>query len=316
MKVAALDLGSNTFLCLIADVENQLIKKIYSDEVEIVRLGQGLTANKSFHPDALLRADHCLQKFAQEIKKHNPDQILAMATSAARDANNREELFAIAKKYQIPLEIIPGDQEAMITYLGATSGLEQKNKNLMVLDIGGGSTEFIFGHSNQIIKGKSFDIGCVRLTEKFILQQPTPPEQIDHVFKQIDIVLEQAKKEQPADYEVDEMIAVAGTPTSIAAAELGVFDVKKIEGYQLTQENLTSWLKKLTQASVQQKIQMGIPAGRADVILVGVIILLKTLIQFKKQSLTVSTRGVRYGVALEMDRRSHCHNNTNSNTKS
>lgn len=302
MKVAALDLGSNTFLCLIAEVDSGRVQKIYSDSVEVVRLGQGLEESKSFHPDALARADACLNKFSKIIKEQQPSRILAMATSAARDAKNRNALFELGKKHNIPIEIIPGEQEALITYQGATSAVVG-NKNTLVIDIGGGSTEFIFGTGAQLIAGESYDIGCVRLTERFISQQPTSDVEIDSATKFIRSYLEKAKAVAPTNFKIEEVLAVAGTPTALVAAELGIFDVEKIDGFQLTEEKLTDWLIKLTKASVTEKINMGIAAGRADVILIGVITLLESLKAFQQHSMTVSTRGVRYGVALEVARR-------------
>lgn len=303
MKFASLDLGSNTFLCLISEIENQKIIKVISDQVEVVRLGQGLSSAKKFHPDALIRAKNTLEKFKKVIDQEKPDAILAMATSAARDAENKEELFKICKDLNIPLEIIPGAQEAEITYRGSISGATS-NKTRLVLDIGGGSTEFIFGQGDIISAGQSLNIGCVRLTEKFILQQPTPFEQIqslqNFVQKEIASIIHLSKTP------VQEILAVAGTPTTIAAVELGGFDAKKIDGYILTLENLNTWLKKLTPMSVDEKLTVGFPQGRADVILVGIVILIETLRAFNLNQITVSTRGVRYGVALELAKRFNC----------
>lgn len=303
MKVAALDLGSNTFLCLIAEAEKGTIKNIIHDQVEMVRLGQGLSANKRFHPEALERADRALAQFSQIIAEHQPEKILAMATSAARDAENKEDLFALGRKHGIPIEIIPGAQEAEITYQGATSGLEDLGQDLMVLDIGGGSTEFIFGRGRQLISGKSLDIGCVRLTEKFIQAQPTPAEQIKAVQDYVSLELEKINSIIPSDFKLKQIVAVAGTPTTLAAADIGEFIPSKIDGFVFTKETLEQWLNKLAGASVEEKVTFGIPRGRADVILIGVIILIRTLEKLGQDQLTVSTRGVRYGVALEMARR-------------
>ena len=300
MKVAALDLGSNTFLCLIAEVENSQITKIYHDSVESVRLGQELSKNKKFHSEALLRADKCLQEFSKIIKQHQPEHVLAMATSAARDAENKEQLFAIAEKYNIPLEVIPGDKEASITYKGAVSAQGSEPTQRMVIDIGGGSTEFIFGHGLQLLVGKSLDIGCVRLTEKFISTQPTSNDEIEKVSSYIQLALQEVIKLKPANFKVEQILAVAGTPTAIAAAEMGGFVAEKIDGYKLTEKSLNTWLSKLQGATIEEKIKMGLPAGRADVIIIGVITLLQTLKAFDLSDIIVSTRGVRYGVALEI----------------
>ena len=284
-------------------MEGAAITRIYADETEIVRLGQQLEATKRLHPDALQRADACLEKYSRLIMEHKPQKILAMATSAARDAENQDALFAIAAKHGIPLEIIPGDKEAAITYQGAVSGLSDENKNLLVLDIGGGSTEFIFGHDKVLLSGKSFDIGCVRLTERFFTSQPTSVKEVLAATAYIDSQLQAALELTPKDFKLDQIIAVAGTPTSLVVAELGVFDPALIDGFALDRAKLNDWFFRLSKATVDEKINIGIPKGRADVILVGVIILLRALNLFGLQQITVSTRGVRYGVALEAARR-------------
>lgn len=308
MKIAALDLGSNTFLCLIAEVEKnqqgQLqITKIYSDEVQVVRLGQELEKNRKFHPDALRRADECLKKFSQTIEQHQPEKVLAMATSASRDAENKDELFKLGLKHNIPIEIIPGDREASITYQGAISGLENTQQNFLIVDIGGGSTEFIFGRGSEILAGESYNIGCVRMTEKFITSQPTSDSECFQVTEFIQDYLLKAKALMPKDFKLHHILAVAGTPTTLAAVEIGRFEASAIDGYVFTDEKLNQWLQKLKSASLEEKLKMGIPAGRADVILIGVITLLQTLKTFGFQQMKVSTRGVRYGVALELAHR-------------
>ena len=299
MKVAALDLGSNTFLCLICEVNHGKIEKIYSDEVQVVRLGQGLAASKKFHPDALARAQKTLAEFAQTMAKHKPEKVLAMATSAARDAENKEELFKICRDLNIPLEIISGDQEAQVTYSGSVSGMKSSDTKTLVVDIGGGSTEFIVGLGSKLLSGHSQNIGCVRLTEKFIPSQPTSLADIENCKNEILKVVRESKLKLNLD--IDQILAVAGTPTALVTAEIGGFDAFKIDGYKLTKEKLSEWLSKLARATVEEKQNMGIPVGRADVILVGVLILLATLEVFCKDEMIVSTRGVRYGVAIFME---------------
>lgn len=304
MKVAALDLGSNTFLCLIAEVENGRIQKIYSDISDVVRLGQGLNQSKKFHQEALQRADLSLARMRTEIEKQQPEKILAMATSAARDAENQQELFSLGKKHGIPIEIIAGEQEALITYQGAVSGLNGTTENTLVIDIGGGSTEYIFGRGERLICGQSFDIGAVRLTEKFITSYPVSDAELLSARQYVDRFVEEAMALKPADFMLQQLVAVAGTPTALAAAEIGYFDAAAIDGYKLTEDRLESWLHRFQSSTVEQIINMGIPAGRADVILMGGLILLQTLRKFKTSELRVSTRGVRFGVALELARRS------------
>lgn len=303
MRVAALDLGTNSFLCLVAEVESGEIKKIISDQVQIVRLGQDVNKTKRFHPEALQRAESCLKEFRKTIDLHQPDKILAMATSAARDVSNSGELFEIGTRLGIPIEVIPGGREAEISFHGSVSGFPRNSTKRAVIDIGGGSTEIIAGTFKEILGGFSVDIGALRLTEMFFPSQPPSSTQIleleTHARTKLQPLFETIEKIQ-----VQELVAVAGTPTELVAAKLGVFDSQKIDGYQLTVQALDQWVGQLSQKTAQQRVdELGISPGRADIILAGTLILRLILQSLRFSSVTVSTRGVRFGVALELEKR-------------
>lgn len=303
MKVAALDLGTNSFLCLIAEVEGGEIKKIISDQVQIVRLGQDVNKTQRFHPEALQRARQCLATFRKTIDEHKPERILAMATSAARDVSNSDELFQIGRDLQIPIEIIPGEKEAEITFKGSISGFPKDSKRRAVIDIGGGSTEIIAGTHEQILGGESVNIGGVRLTERFFPNQPPNQEQVQqfqaHVDEKLKPLLQLIRQ-----FQVEELVAVAGTPTELAAAALGGFDPTRIDGFQFTQTSLSEWISKFMKTtSMERTEKLGISSGRADIILAGSLILRSIVDGLGKEAVTVSTRGVRYGVALELAKR-------------
>lgn len=306
MKVAALDLGTNTFLCLIAEGDQTGITKVHKDLVEVVRLGQDVDKTGELHPEALARAKKCLTEFKKEIDKHNVDKILAMATSAARDAKNGQELFDIGKELGIPIQVIPGEDEARISYAGATGGIIDNTVTNLVLDVGGGSTEFIVGHGEKILFGESLNIGGVRLTEKFVTTQPIAKNEVeklnDYINEQVQKILPEIKKCNP-----DQILAVAGTPTSIVAIEVGGFDEKKVDGYFLTKERLKFWVTEFSQTSVEEKRTKYQLGGRADIIFAGASILLKVVEALNMDGLRVSTKGVRYGVALEMLRSNGSH---------
>lgn len=303
MKVAALDLGTNSFLCLIAEVQNGEIQKIYSDQVQIVRLGQDVNKTKKFHPEAIQRAKSCLENFKKSIDQQKPEKILAMATSAARDVTNSDELFRIGEALNIPIEIIPGNREAEISFRGSVSGFPQDDRRRAVVDIGGGSTEIIAGDSHQILGGYSVDIGALRLTEMFFPSQPPTKQQIQHLkefaSEKLKLLCQTIKA-----LSVHEIIAVAGTPTELAAATLGGFDAQKIDGHKFTRAALQDWVHKFeTSTSDERVTKYGISRGRADTIMAGTLILELILEQLSVPDLTVSTRGVRYGVALELEKR-------------
>lgn len=303
MKVAALDLGSNSFLCLIVEGDKSGIKKVLSDQVKVVRLGQGVDKTGSFHPEALRRAKECLRVFKKEIDRHHVDRVLAMATSAARDAKNSEELFKIGEDLGIPVEIIPGSDEARITFAGSTEGRLQGETNVIVIDVGGGSTEFIVGNRSKLHFSKSLNIGCVRMTEKFITTQPMTQIERRAVENSVDEALETILPDIQK-YSAQDILAVAGTPSAIAAAEIGKFDADKVHGFVLDRDVLKKWCDILANTTVQEKIDTyKIEAGRADVLFVGATILQRFLLKLQKPSMQVSIKGVRYGVALEALRR-------------
>lgn len=180
MKVAALDLGSNTFLLLIAEVENGKIVRVYHDECQVTRLAQGVDASREFHSEALARAKKCLDDYGKTIRQHRPARLLAVATSAARDAKNKDEFFNIAHEAGIPVKVISGVLEARLTFRGAVDDLVA-DRRCRVVDIGGGSTEYIVGGGEHQPIGQSLDMGCVRLTEKFISTHPVPEEELGNM---------------------------------------------------------------------------------------------------------------------------------------
>lgn len=304
MKVAALDLGTNTFLCLIADVESGAVSKIYADEVRVVRLGQDVNQTHRFHPEALIRARQALTEFAELIKTHQPQKVLAMATSAARDVSNAEELFMIGRELKIPIQIIPGEREAEITYAGAVSGSADSRRRL-VIDVGGGSTELIVGTGSRLVAGESLNLGCVRLTEQFQLRTPVGDEKIEQVRAWIQNEMQPtlANLKSKIGDSLEEVLAVAGTPTELARVEIGAFIPEKIDGFLLTQSKLKNWIQIFKTHTKDEIIQkFSVHPGRADVILIGALLLLECLRATSMDAMKVSTRGVRYGVALEMVR--------------
>lgn len=299
MKVAALDLGSNTSLLLIAEVEAGKITQVYHDECRLTRLGQGVDEKREFHPEALARAEECLRHYGEVIGKHKPERVMAVATSAARDVKNREDLFTIAAKYSIPLKVISGDMEASVTFKGALSNLVS-SQECRVIDVGGGSTEIICGTGEGRLVGQSLDLGCVRLTEQFISQQPIAENEIFQMRESVQAQLGSLKPEIKSSK--GPLVAVAGTPTTLAAVILGVeFDAEKIHGFEISLEALEQWLTQLAAMTLAERSKLpGMEPLRADVIVTGLVILGEVTRYLGGSSFLVSTRGVRYGLAQEL----------------
>ncbi len=299
MRVAALDLGTNTFLCLLAEGDQHGISKIYKDLVEVVRLGQGVDKHKVFHPYALSRARSCLSKFKKDIEEFKPNKILAVATSAARDVSNCDELFKIGHENNIPIEIIEGEKEAQISFQGAITGFNFKNKNVAVIDIGGGSTEIMGGQDGHIQFAQSLNIGGVRMTEKFVTQQPISNLEKSHMIQFVQKQLETFESETKL-MSSEVLIAVAGTPTTLAALELGAFDLNKIDGFEFDMAQLEKWQNIFATTSIEEKKEKYNLGGRADIIFAGTTILIETMKKFNFSKVMISTKGVRYGVALQL----------------
>ncbi len=297
MRVAALDMGSNTTLLLIADVDkNGQVLKVLHDEAQVTRMGQGVHQNRVLAPDALMRLESCLKDYSQTIQKYHVDSVRAVATSAARDVKNRDSLFELGKKYGIAIEVVSGDVEAKLTYSGALSD-RQDTSGILVIDVGGGSTEIIASH-NDVISGYSVDVGSVRLTELLLPEHPVSRKNLEELDRYVKN--EFAKAPLPRG-PFKEVVAVAGTPTTLAALEQRCeFSTERIHGFKLTGAMLEGWLSRLAKLSIADREALpGMEPKRADVLVAGTAILKLALEYSKLNEMTVSTRGVRFGIAAQ-----------------
>ena len=163
-RVAAIDCGTNSIRLLIADISGGNFKEIVR-QMQVVRLGQGVDVNKAFHPDAIARTLSAVEQYAQQIRNNNVEKIRFCATSASRDATNRDLFIdGVRDILGVEVEVIPGEEEAALSFAGATKELMQSDAPFLVVDIGGGSTEFVIG-STKVEFAKSVNIGCVRMSE-------------------------------------------------------------------------------------------------------------------------------------------------------
>ena len=296
MKVAALDLGSNTSLLLIADVSPEGTLTVLSDETTVTKMGQGVHANRRFHPEALERMRACLTDYSAKIKAAGCEKVIAVATSAARDVSNGDELLKMGRDLGIPIHIISGDREAQLTFRGALSG-RQEMKGCAVVDVGGGSTEIIF-QTTEGPKGKSIDVGSVRLTELLVTKQPLDGAGLHAISEYVRQAFDKAGFEPGP---ISELVAVAGTPTTLAALDQRrAFSDELVNGYKLSVETIEAWARKLAAMTIEEREALpGMQPKRSDVIVTGSLILAGAIRALKQWQVTVSTRGVRYGVALE-----------------
>lgn len=295
-RVGAIDIGTNSFLCLIADVESGKIVKTISDQVQIVRLGEGVHKNREFTAGALERTRECFKQFRILLDQHNVTRVQGVATSAARDVKNGQELFNLGNEFDIPINVIAGSKEAELTYKGVLTNPKFQD-DIVVIDVGGGSTEITFQDQNKKIQGQSLDIGAVRLTEMFISSNPVRPDELNN--------LRYYAREKVAAFSQiknKKLVGVAGTPTTIAALEQRIdYTQESIEGYVLSVKTLEGWVQKLAAMPIKERsLLKGLEPKRADIIVAGATILHETARVLGGLELTVSTRGVRYGLAAEL----------------
>ena len=220
MRVAAIDCGTNSLRLLIADIEENSLREVYRD-MRIVRLGQGVDRNKAFAPEAIERTLVATQEYFDQIRTKGVERIRFCATSATRDASNRDLFIdGVRDILGISPEVIPGVEEAALSFLGATKELGQELAPFLVVDIGGGSTEFVLGE-RQVLAARSVNIGCVRMSERHLTSQPPTILQLEAAIADIDAAILEAGSR--VNFETAQtLIAVAGTATTVAAAALGL----------------------------------------------------------------------------------------------
>ncbi|MGI9171264.1 MAG: exopolyphosphatase [Candidatus Nanopelagicus sp.] len=300
-RVAAIDCGTNSIRLLIADITNGNFKEVLRT-MEIVRLGQGVDQNKAFHPEAIARTLAAVEKFSDFIKSKGVEKVRFCATSATRDASNRE-LFTdgVKKILGVDVEVIPGEEEASLSFIGATKELSKNDGPFLVVDIGGGSTEFVFGNES-VDSAKSVNIGCVRMSERHLIDQPPSMSQISQAIIDIDIAIAQAAAVVPIS-EAKTLIAVAGTATTVAAAAL------KLEQY----DRYTIHLSRISATSVHQVAglfqsmnrdqiaSLGyMHPGRVDVITSGALILSRIMAATGASEFVASESDILDGIAWSL----------------
>ncbi len=222
MRVAAIDCGTNSLRLLIADVDGYNFREVHRD-MRVVRLGQGVDKNKAFAPEAIERTLAVTAEYAALLRSKGVEKIRFCATSATRDATNRDLFIdGVRDILGIAPEVIPGSEEAALSFLGATKELGQELSPFLVVDIGGGSTEFVLGNTD-VSAARSVNIGCVRMSERHLTAQPPTGQQVAAAIGDIDAAILDAGSH--VDFSAAQtLIAVAGTATTVAAAALDLID--------------------------------------------------------------------------------------------
>jgi exopolyphosphatase/guanosine-5'-triphosphate,3'-diphosphate pyrophosphatase len=303
MRVAAIDCGTNSIRLLIADIDGNNFREVVRD-MEIVRLGQGVDETGQFHPDAIARTLAAVDKFAAEIAKRGVEKIRFCATSATRDATNRH-LFVdgVRDRLGIELEVISGDEEAALSFAGAIKDLDPSNGPFLVVDIGGGSTEFVFGTST-VEAARSVNIGCVRMTERHFASDPATVQQIESARTDIQAAIAQAAAIVPIT-QAKTLVAVAGTATTVAAAALNLpeYDRYAIHLSRISAQQTHDAATMFATSTREQRLALGyMHPGRVDVIAAGSLVLSEIMKATGATEFVASESDILDGMAFSLAR--------------
>jgi exopolyphosphatase/guanosine-5'-triphosphate,3'-diphosphate pyrophosphatase len=297
-RVAAIDCGTNSIRLLIADIEGEHFREIYRT-MEIVRLGEGVDRNKQFAPAAIERTLRAVSEFALEIKRRGATRIRFCATSATRDASNRDLFInGVFEILGVKPEVISGDEEAQLTFEGAVRQLHPSDAPFLVVDIGGGSTEFVIGKS-AVEAAKSVNIGCVRMSERHFSSSPPSIDSITSAIDDIDGAIDAASVVVPIS-EARTVIAVAGTATTVAAAGLGLdsYDRYAIHLSRIPSSKVSEITERFLKMKRDEIAALAyMHPGRVDVIAAGSLILDRILKRIKAAEFVASESDILDGIA-------------------
>jgi exopolyphosphatase/guanosine-5'-triphosphate,3'-diphosphate pyrophosphatase len=300
--IASLDLGTNSTRVLVARPAGGRLA-IVDRRNTITRLGQGVDTTGRLADEAVERTLACLRGYREVLDAHGVERMRAAATSAARDAANRDEFFdAVEQVVGVRPELLTGDVEGRMSFLGATGDLDHALGPFLIVDIGGGSTEFIVG-TDRVEGVISVDVGCVRLTEKFLGHDPPLPEELSACISLVDAHLDDVVREVPAVADARTLVGLAGTITTVAAVEIGLvtYDRDRIHHFRLTRDAAEDVFRTLATESRAERIHNpGLEEARADVIVGGCCVLVALFRRFGFDEMIVSEADILDGLALSL----------------
>lgn len=296
--MAAIDCGTNSIRLLIADISSGNFREIYRT-MEIVRLGAGVDKNKSFDPAAIERTLKATAQFSEEIARRGVTAIRFCATSATRDAQNRHLFIdGVREILGVEPEVISGEEEARLSFAGAVSEMHPSDAPFLVIDIGGGSTEFVLGNS-EVKAAKSVNIGCVRMSERHFSTAPVAPTNIEEAIVDIDKAIAEAAEVVPLK-EARTLIAVAGTATTVAAAalELVEYDRYAIHLSRISAAKTSEVSQRFLAMTRDEIASLGyMHPGRVDVIAAGALVLDRIMKATGAKEFVASERDILDGMA-------------------
>jgi exopolyphosphatase/guanosine-5'-triphosphate,3'-diphosphate pyrophosphatase len=301
MRVAVVDIGSNSTRLLIAEVEDHHVTELVRRS-QVTRLGAGVDADGRLREDAMQRDFETLDRYRAEIDQHGCERAVAVLTSAVRDsANGRQFAEEVQTRYSVEPRVLTGDEEAQLTFLGATNERSSSDRTpTLVLDIGGGSTELVIGCGRNVVFHVSTQAGVVRQTERHLHHDPPEPGELAELAEDVRGILAAAVPAERRD-SVRQGIAVAGTATSLAAIaqDLDPYDPEKVHGYMLSAGECDRILDRLSKMTLEQRRHVaGLHPDRAPTIVAGIVIFREVLSLFGLDQIEISEHDILRGAAL------------------
>ncbi|OQX70720.1 MAG: phosphatase [Candidatus Cloacimonas sp. 4484_275] len=297
-KYAILDIGTNSIKFFIAEIKNGKIHTII-DTNNISRLGEGLQKTGKISPEAMERNTQVLADFLKIAEKENVEEITAVGTMCLRTAKNASEFIKKVKnELNLEIEVVDGEEEARLSYLAILSTLGIADKNVIVFDTGGGSTEFIFGEGTELKNRISLNIGAVYPTEKFLLSDPVTDEELKTTFSYI----ENFFAEHDLSGNPDVLFGIGGTVTSMGAVKhkMEKYNPEIIQGSTMELEEVERQIELYKSKTIEERKNItGLQPKRADVILAGAAIVKTIMKTFGKDSFIISDRGLRHGLMYD-----------------
>ncbi|WP_297889434.1 Ppx/GppA phosphatase family protein [Sulfurihydrogenibium sp.] len=296
--IVLIDIGTYSTRMLIVAVH----KDGHFDEIfsvgRITALGRKLKETGLLQKEAMEETLAVLKEYTLIAKEYHPDKIIAVATQACREAKNAEEFLQKVKNLGIDVRVISGEEEAQLSFLATSKALKIEDK-FVVIDQGGGSTEFSYGEKDKLIKAISFPFGIVNLTERFIKSDPPTEEELQHLQNFLKSQILTAYEDMK---DANQLVGLGGTITTVVALEKNLYpyDSKKVHGAVLTYESIKKWFEKLSSMTIQQRkaIPM-IEDKRAEAIVSGIAIFKVAMEIFNKDTIKISEWGIRHGLLLK-----------------
>ncbi len=300
MRVAVVDIGTNSTRLLIADVKAAGLEEV-ERRTTVTNMGRGIDHAGLICSEAVEDVCEVIGDYKARYEEMGAERVMAIATSAVRDAANGEAFIAeLRERFSLYARLLTGEEEAHLTYLGATAH-RPADDHTLVFDIGGGSTELVIGAGREIGFHTSLQAGTIRQSERHLTSDPPDPHELEDLATDIRHLIERAIAAQPDDGRPVRAIAVAGTPTSLAAIdqELEPYDPGRVHGYRLGMRRIQHMLSRLSSLPLAERLRMpGLHPGRAPTIVAGTVILVQVMRAFGLQEVEVSELDILHGSAL------------------